>query len=67
LFTLFESGEVVVTLAVFEIVLPAAALLDTVPTSVKVVVALAASVAMLQETVPFDPTGGVLQVNSGPD
>jgi hypothetical protein len=66
LFELFESGEVVVTVAVFVNIVPAAALPGMLPTRVNVVVAPEASVVMLHETVPFVPTGGVLHVKTGP-
>jgi hypothetical protein len=67
LFALFESAEVVVTVAVFANVVPPVALPGTLPTIVKFVVAPTASVAMLHETVPFEPAGGVLHANTGPD
>jgi hypothetical protein len=63
----FESAVVLLTFAVFVIVVPAVAPLLTSTTMVKVAVAPAVSVVKLHVTVPVAPTAGFVHAAADPE
>ena len=67
LFAVFESAVVLLTVAVFVIVEPVAALLPACTTMVKLALAPAASRVNEQFTVPVPPTAGFAQAAVGPE